>query len=427
LLLTGMRAVFRRIVSIYFRTIEVQGDVPDRSVGGRLFGANHMNGLVDPILVLTHAPCEISPIAKSTLFDIPGLRFLLDVANAVPIKRKKDDPNKDRSANDAVFAKIAEHLATGGNILIFPEGVSHNEPHLMPLRSGAGEMIRAAQAKGGGGVTYQAVALEFDRRDSFRSRALVLYGPVRHAPALPDTEIAKHITKELTSDLSDLLVEGASWEDRELILRVAELYANEQSANGDARAALSSLNSVGRRVALARKMLDPSSPLLSALSAKVGAYYRHLEEAHMHDGWVVHSIPGPPLSTWLWFLLLLPWGLAGMILFAIPWHGISAISKRITKEADVASTYKLGLGLTVYPAYCAILALLTLIVRPWWAPLPAFFAIVVSAFVALSTLERWDRIVAHVRAKKSALENLRYERKQLMAALEEARLSLEAR
>lgn len=420
LLLRGLRLVFRRIVSIYFRTIEVQGDVPDRSVGGRLFGANHMNGLVDPILVLTHAPCEVSPIAKSTLFDIPGLRFLLDAAGAVPIKRKKDDPNKDRSANDATFAKIADHLSAGGNVLIFPEGISHNEPHLLPLRSGAGEMVRAAVAKNAGAVTYQAVALEFDRRDSFRSRALVLYGPVRHVPDLPETEIAKHITQELTSDLSELLVEGSSWEDRELILRVAQLYANEQGQSEG----LTSLNSVGRRVELARKMLAPDSTVLSATSAKVSAYYKHLEETHWNDGWVVKNIPGPPGSTWLWFFLLLPWGLLGISLFALPWHAIIFVSRRITKEADVASTYKLGLGLTVYPAYGLLLALATLFFRPWWAPIPTFFGIVVTAFVALSTLERWDVIVSHLRANKAALSDLKAERAQLMETLEEARVSL---
>src|SRR5262249_10768337 len=98
-----LRALFRRVIAIYFREIEVVGELPWPDAGGRLFAANHVNALVDPILVLTSAPCQISPVAKSTLWKIPGLRWLLDVANAVPIVRRRDDPNKDAAKNDAIF------------------------------------------------------------------------------------------------------------------------------------------------------------------------------------------------------------------------------------------------------------------------------------------------------------------------------------
>src|SRR5271170_2611076 len=122
----GFRAVllsvFRRIARIYFREIEVAGQVPSTATGGRLFAANHVNGLVDPILVLTQAPCVISPVAKSTLWKIPGLRFLLDSVSAVPIIRRRDVPGKSEADNDAVFARVANHLTHHGNILIFPEG-----------------------------------------------------------------------------------------------------------------------------------------------------------------------------------------------------------------------------------------------------------------------------------------------------------------
>src|SRR5262249_38129679 len=111
---------FRRIARIYFREIEVAGDVPAPDARGRLFAANHVNGLVDPILVLTQAPCPISPVAKSTLWRIPGLRWLLDAVDAVPIVRRRDVPEKSATDNEAVFVRVAHHLTSGGNILIFP-------------------------------------------------------------------------------------------------------------------------------------------------------------------------------------------------------------------------------------------------------------------------------------------------------------------
>jgi 1-acyl-sn-glycerol-3-phosphate acyltransferase len=48
-----------------------------------VFVANHTNGLIDPILVITGAACPISPVATATLWRLPGLRWLLDRAGAV--------------------------------------------------------------------------------------------------------------------------------------------------------------------------------------------------------------------------------------------------------------------------------------------------------------------------------------------------------
>src|SRR5215475_12472088 len=98
-------STFRRIIRLYFRDIERVGEPPGPDTRGRVFVSNHNNALIDPILVLTDAPCEISPIAKSTLWKVPGLRWLLDRAGAVPIVRRKDSPDKAQGANDETFDK----------------------------------------------------------------------------------------------------------------------------------------------------------------------------------------------------------------------------------------------------------------------------------------------------------------------------------
>ncbi|MDF2695434.1 MAG: Acyltransferase domain protein, partial [Labilithrix sp.] len=252
---SALLLLFRRIARIYFREIEVAGDVPHPNTGGRLFAANHVNGLVDPILVLTQAPCPISPVAKSTLWKIPGLRWLLETADAVPIVRRRDVPGKSEGDNEAVFARVAAHLHRGGNILIFPEGTSHNEPHLLALRSGAGRMLARARAHGGDDLTFQAVALEFDERDVFRSRSLVLFGPVRRVAEMPGSDLAQEITVAIREDLSELLVEGATWEERLLVVRVAEMFARDADDTS-----LSHLNQIGRRIEDARRLLAGSAP-----------------------------------------------------------------------------------------------------------------------------------------------------------------------
>src|SRR5689334_25115966 len=92
-------SAFRRLMRLYFRDVERVGTPPGPDTRGRVIVSNHTNALIDPVLVLTDAACEISPVAKSTLWAIPGLRWLLDRAGAVPIVRRKDTPDKDASQN----------------------------------------------------------------------------------------------------------------------------------------------------------------------------------------------------------------------------------------------------------------------------------------------------------------------------------------
>ena len=250
--------VFRSAIRIYFRRIEVIGEVPDPGHAREdFFCGNHVNGLVDPTLVLTTAPCAISPVGKSTLWKIPGLSWLLDAVDAVPIVRRRDDPTKSAAANDEVFDRVALHLVKGGNILIFPEGTSHNEPHLLGLRSGAGRMLARAK-RDAAGLTFQAVALEFDARAIFRSRALLVYGPVREVDAIGEVgdELARAITEQTSKDLSELLVEGTTWDEHRLIVRVAEMFANDGEVEPSTMA---SRNDIGRRVEEARRALARAS------------------------------------------------------------------------------------------------------------------------------------------------------------------------
>ena len=78
-----------------------------------------------------------------------------------------------------MFSAAIATLGLKGAILIFPEGVSHSEPTLMPLRTGAARMLLGAEALAGGrlGVTLLPVGLIFHEPGSFRTGwALVLVG-----------------------------------------------------------------------------------------------------------------------------------------------------------------------------------------------------------------------------------------------------------
>ena len=410
---------FRSIIRLYFREIERIGTPPPAETRGRVFVSNHHNALIDPVLVLTDTECEISPIAKSTLWNVPGLRWLLDRAGAVPLVRKKDTPNKSTADNAATFEKIATHLSGGGNILIFPEGTSHSEPQLAPLRTGAARMLVAAEDHNGTPQTFQAVALEFDARDDFRSRCLVLWGPVRELADVAGTgeERVAAITAQMDDDLRELLVEGATHDERRLIARIAEMLAND---TGDA--SLAGWNTIGRQVEAAGKTLRGLTPdLVEVVTAKVNAYYAELAVYGLIDAQIAN--PGgelaKPTSRWIKRAMLAPLAVPGFALYAVPYFIPRMVARRF--DPDAVSTIKLGTALLVYPLWMGgLVALSFTVLPPPWSFGAAAIA-VASPFAALKWLDAyWNRAPVH-EATPEALANLARLRIAARTAIDDAR------
>jgi glycerol-3-phosphate O-acyltransferase / dihydroxyacetone phosphate acyltransferase len=434
----GLVWFFRRVIGVYFREIEVAGNLPAAATAGRIFVSNHTNGLVDPILVLTTAPCPISPVAKAPLWRIAGLRWLLDQAGAVPIVRRRDDPTKSAGSNEEIFDKVAGALAAGGNILIFPEGTSHNEPRLIEVKSGAARMLARARAQGARGLTFQAVALEFDERDTFRSRSLLVYGPVREVDALglDGDALVAAITATVRDDLAELLVEGASWPERLLIARVAEMLTNDTGDRSLAR-----WNTIGRQVEAARKALrgdhagggsqTPGSAgeaRVDRVARAVGRYYERLDEEGLGDEQLAAGGDPGTVDTVAdaAFWLSAPLAAFGAVVYAVPYTLTRLAALRIAEEPDELSTYKLGVGLLAYPLWAAGVSGAGFLILP--PPLGVAFAaaVVASPFAALAWHDAAPRLRRAVRfaAREGRLAELRALRAEAMALIEETRSHL---
>jgi 1-acyl-sn-glycerol-3-phosphate acyltransferase len=410
----SLRRFFRSLVHLYFRRVEVVGLRPDAAVGGRVFVANHTNALLDPILVLVDAPCDVSPLAKSTLWSIPGLRWLLDSADAVPVVRRRDDPSKASGSNDAMFEKVADHLRAGGNILVFPEGTSHNEPKLLRLKTGAARMIELASRQGGSGLSFQAVGLEFDDRATFRSRAVVAYGPVRRVDALGATgeALVQALTTKMAEDLASLVVEGETWEERRLVLRVSELLRSEDPSLGFAAAVEIAQGVERARDALRRA--DPSR--IEEVRSAVDAYFAALEEVAVDDDLFREPAPLGP-TTKLAMVLVSPLVPLGLVLYALPYQLPRLVARR-AREEDVHSTLKLATGLVAYPVFALGWATLAAFAIPGLWLLPALLA---SPLATLLWLERASALLRPWRLSPRRVARLASLRAASLGAIARAR------
>ncbi|MFO0612667.1 MAG: 1-acyl-sn-glycerol-3-phosphate acyltransferase [Polyangiaceae bacterium] len=411
-----LRSGFKALLRVYFGSIEEVGERPSAETRGRVFVSNHKNALLDPVLVLTHAPCDVSPLAKSTLWDLPGLAWLLDLADAVPVLRRSDDPNKPAGANDEMFDRIAKHLASGGNVLVFPEGTSHNEPAMIRLKTGAARMLARAAAAGATDLTFQAVGLEFAARDKFRTRAMVAYGPVRRVADVAG-DLIEGATARMHDDLEDLVIEGATWDERRLVLRIAELIRNEQGERSFAEAVR-----IAQGVERARDRLRRLHPeVAEAVERAVGAYLDALDREGLTDEQLSgpREEKGPSALAWA-ALPLFPIGVA---LYWVPYQLPRLVARR-TDETDQHSTLKFATGLVAYPVWAIGLGAAAFVaLRSRAARAAAIGVIVASPFAALHWLEnaRELRRALRLARKGSGLGDLLELRRVAMDAIDRAR------
>ncbi|MDH5198192.1 MAG: 1-acyl-sn-glycerol-3-phosphate acyltransferase, partial [Gemmatimonadota bacterium] len=172
-LLPILPPVARAAASVYYRIRYVGEPVP--RTGPVLLVANHPNSLLDPMLVVATAGRPVRFLAKAPLFHDPKTAWLVKSAGAIPVYRRADDPSqveKNVDAFDAVYAELARGAAVG----IFPEGLSHSEPALGPLKTGAARMALGAARLTGGAFPIVPVGLVLRRKDEFRSSAYVVTG-----------------------------------------------------------------------------------------------------------------------------------------------------------------------------------------------------------------------------------------------------------
>jgi glycerol-3-phosphate O-acyltransferase/dihydroxyacetone phosphate acyltransferase len=364
-------ALARFVLRIFFRRVEVVGEerlpAVDPASGRRplVLVANHVNGLVDPVLVLSALPLRPRFLAKSTLWKIPILAQILSAARSIPVHRRQDAPAGAApgavAGNDETFARCHEALAEGGSIALFPEGISHNEPALQPLKTGAARIVLEAEAKFGPlGTRIVPVGLTFDERGRFRSRALVRVGePIDPAPELAiykEDPIAasRALTARIDQALHQVTLNYTTWDEARLIARAADLFARPGLELPRGRT-LSETFDLHRAFLEGYGEMKARCPEEVAAAAQaVDAYDRLLAAFHLRDDQVAAAYPVSPVARFvgrslLRLLVAFPVALVGTLLNLVPYQIVRVIAGR-SKDGDQKATLKVFPGLVIYPA-----------------------------------------------------------------------------
>lgn len=171
----------------FYSTIEVIGreHVPDS--GPVLLAASHHNALVDALIAGWVIPRRLTMTAKATLMDNAFLAWLFPIVGVVPLRRVSDEKaaraagTVSTTRNAEAFKSLLDALAVGRMILIFPEGKSHSEPALAPLKTGIARIaLEARDVRRIQGLQIIPLGLSFEDKANPGTAVLAEFGePVR--------------------------------------------------------------------------------------------------------------------------------------------------------------------------------------------------------------------------------------------------------
>ncbi len=399
-----MRALGETLVRLYYpvRVVDGAERIPtDRPV---IFVLNHPNGLLDPLVlrVATGRPSRF--LAKSTLFGNPLGRLAMEAFDSIPVTRAQDAQPGGREKNEESFARCRQVLAAGGVLALFPEGTSHSDPQLRPLKTGAARIALSAEAEHGGrlGLTIVPVGLAYERKTTFRSSVLLVVGePIAVAPLLADDArdpraTVAALTDQIAARLDAIVLQA---ESRDLLAGIARVAgwtgAGPDDPGGRHRRA--------RELAAAYERLRARDPArVETVVAEVRAYWQTLRRLGVRDPWALEL--GAPRARAVAAaiaagVLAAPVALLGALFGWVPYRLAGAVARRVTRDEDLLSTVKLLAGsLFLFVGWSAEAALVG-----WWRgagwALVTFGAAMASGYVAL----RFDELFRDGRAAWGAL------------------------
>jgi 1-acyl-sn-glycerol-3-phosphate acyltransferase len=191
----------------FYSDIRIVGKEKIPVDGPLLIAVNHQNALVDSLIVGWLVPRPISMTAKATLADNPFIAILFRILHVVPLRRVSDEAQRpnglpvDRSRNAGAFKEILNLLGRNGAVLIFPEGKSHNEIGLEPLKTGLARLaLQARDESAIKGLKILPLGLVFEDKGTPGTVVGAHVGQVIEMDSWPDKDHTK-----LTEEIADRL------------------------------------------------------------------------------------------------------------------------------------------------------------------------------------------------------------------------------
>ncbi len=430
----AVTVLLRVALRIFYRVVDVSG--VDRLPRDRpyLLVLNHPNGLIDPGLVLVMSDKPISFLAKSTIFDMPVLGWLARTLQAIPVHRRQDAA-ADLSQNAQTFEVARKVLGDGGVIALFPEGISHDERRVLPLKTGAarialGALTPVPHRDGDAGSVFPhglaivPAALFYSDKTEFRSEVALVFGapidvpaPVMDEDGAPERAQVNALTETMESGLAQIVGGGRASAALAFADAVEAVFSDPDAPK--VRFDLHKRAQLGFEYWLAhapdvaweaRRQVEQMLASSSALG---------VTPTHLRYG--VPTLRAASIRVAKLFAYA-PFAALGWCLHLVPYRSVAAMGRRLKVRddgEDLVSTVKVLAALLFFPLTWAALAALFFAVFGPWAGLWALGSAPLLGYAALRFLELVADTAGHTAVlwtalfRRRRLERLRSMQEQL--------------
>ncbi len=395
---------------VYFRRVEVAGDENVPAKSPVIFVLNHPNALVDPAFLLCLAPRRVSFLAKAPLFRMPVLGFLVRALDSLPVYRQQDE-GQDVSRNRETFEAAGKLLSQGGTIGICPEGVSHNEPRLRPIKTGAARIALGAVSTGRmHDLKIVPAGLYYTSKTTFRSAALLYFGkPIEVIPVTlgpdgnPPRSAVRELSNRIEAALREVMLDAEHEEALHTVARAERIFSAEGQNDDDESLAVEL--QLQQRFFKAYKILRDRAPeRLARLEMRLTRFEEQLRQAGVDADDL-----SPPASTLdvfshlitrcLIFVLLIVPAAIGLLIHYPAYRLSGYLATRLSRDAeDVISTIKIISAMLLFPLIWFLVAVLT---YGFSGGIPALVALVAApalGYVTIRFSEELDRFLGGLRA-----------------------------
>ncbi len=397
-------SILRLTLRLYFRRIEVTGreNIPaDTAV---IFVLNHPNALVDPAFLLCLTPRQIAFIGKAPLFRMPVIGYIVRAMDTLPAYRKQDE-GADTSRNLETFAAARQLLKRGIAIGICPEGVSHNEPRLKTLKTGAARIaIAAASSQDAIDLKIVPVGLYYTDKTTFRSSALLHFGePIIVTPTTleadgsPPRPAVRELSDKIEQGMREVMLHAEQEEALGLIDRAEKIFSAEEVDEPDEEQRLARSLQLRQRFLAGYSRLRQNSPArLDAIESRIALFEQELNQTGMDPS----DLSLPPTATHSIVrllaqigscLLLAPPAMLGAAVHYPAYKLAGYLSRRLGREQDVLSTFKIISAMLLFPLTWIIAAVIGWRAGGWLASIFLLLALPICGYLSVRFFEEIDR------------------------------------
>jgi glycerol-3-phosphate O-acyltransferase/dihydroxyacetone phosphate acyltransferase len=403
-------ALLRLAMRVYFRRVEVLGIEKVPREAPVIFVLNHPNALVDPAFLLSLAPRRVSFLAKAPLFRMPVLSFLVRAMDSLPVYRRQDE-GEDVSKNSEVFMAARRLLARGGTIGICPEGVSHDEPRLRPIKTGAARIALGAVSTGEvKNLKIVPAGLYYTSKTKFRSEVLLYFGnPIEvqaaemESDGNPPRAAVKELSNRIECALREVMLDAEHEEALQTIRRAEKIFSSEPDEEADE--SLAEELQLQQRFVNAYHVLREQAPeRLHRLEVRMSRFEEELTQAGVDPDDL-----SPPKSTVdvfthlisrvLLFLLLIVPATLGVLIHYPAYRLGGYLATRFSRDDDdMVSTIKIMSAMLLFPLTWIVVTAAVYKLAGWIVATVAIVLMPWAGYLAIRFFEGFDEFMGGLRA-----------------------------